>query len=61
VAGLAVGAVVGYLATEGLDTYWEPLADTVGSAVHGVESAANAVGDAVGSAARGVASVFSFG
>ena len=61
IAGLVVGGVVGYLATEGLDTYWEPLADAVGSAVQGVESSANAVGNAVGGAMRGIASVFSFG
>ncbi len=59
--GMAAGSYIGYLASEGLDTHWEALADTVGSAVHSVGSAANAVGSTIGNAARSVASVFSFG
>ena len=61
VAGLVVGATAGYLATEALDTHWERLADGVGSAVQGLQSASSAVQDFAGGAMRGVASVFSFG
>jgi hypothetical protein len=61
VIGLGAGAVAGYLATEYLDTEWESLADRVGSAVQGLQSATSAVQDFAGGAMRGVASVFSFG
>jgi hypothetical protein len=61
VIGLGAGAVAGYLATEYLDTNWESLADRVGSAVQGLQSATSAVQDFAGGAMRGVASVFSFG
>ena len=61
VAGLVVGAAFGYLGTELLDTNWESLADGVGSAVQGLQSATSAVQDFAGGAMRGVASVFSFG
>ena len=61
VIGLGVGAAAGYLATEAIDTHWETLADGVGSAVQGLQSATSAVQDFAGGAMRGVASVFSFG
>lgn len=38
VAGAAVGAGASLLASKGVEAAWHPVADAVGSAVHGVES-----------------------
>ncbi|OBB84023.1 hypothetical protein A5760_09530 [Mycobacterium colombiense] len=38
VVGAGAGAVASYLASKGVEAAWHPVADAVGSAVHGVES-----------------------
>jgi hypothetical protein len=38
VAGAAIGGIAGYAASKGVELAWQPVADAVGSAVHGVES-----------------------
>jgi hypothetical protein len=38
VVGAGAGAVASYLASKGVEATWHPVADAVGSAVHGVES-----------------------
>jgi hypothetical protein len=38
VVGAGAGAVAAFVASKGVEAAWEPVADAVGSAVHGVES-----------------------
>lgn len=38
VVGAGAGAAASYLASKGVEAAWQPVADAVGSAVHGVES-----------------------